>query len=80
MGVKGDRESGRDGGDRSVSVKDETPKQESDRQNTLRMAAGVMNTLIRHSPAEDKEHLSVGLGTFFLIYINIYLSVAIPVL
>lgn len=32
MGVKGDRESGRGGGDRSVSVKDETPKQVSKRQ------------------------------------------------
>lgn len=69
MGVKGDRESGRGGGDRSVSVKDETPKQvskrQTDTQNTLSMAAGVMNTFIRHSTAEDKEHLSVRLAVIF---------------
>lgn len=67
-GGEGGREagSGRGGGDRSVSVQDEKPKQvstsQTDRQNTLRMAAGVTSSFIRHSTAEDKERLSVGQG------------------
>lgn len=54
-----ERESGWGGGDRSVSVQDETPKQvstsQTDRQNTLTMAAGLMGTFNTYSIAEDKE-------------------------
>lgn len=46
---KGDRESGRVGGDRSVSVKDETHKQvserETDRRNTLGTSGRVRKTI-----------------------------------
>lgn len=48
----GQREWEGGGRDRSVSVKDETPKQVSksqpDRQNTLGMAGRVSNTIIGH--------------------------------
>lgn len=46
-------------GDRSASVKDETPKQvsksQTDRQNTLRMVAGVENTFTGHSQWRTKK-------------------------
>lgn len=55
----GQREWGGVGGDRSVSVKDETPKQvsqrQSDRQNTLRPAAGLRSTFIGHHTEENKD-------------------------
>lgn len=47
------------GGDRSVSVKDETPKQvstrQTDRQNTLGMAGRVSNTTIGHTGRRTKK-------------------------
>lgn len=60
MSAKGDRESGRVGGrDRSVSVKDETPKQvskrQTDRQNTLGMAGRVRNTITGHIERRTKN-------------------------
>lgn len=50
MSAMGDRESGRVGGDRSVSVKDETPKQVSKRQ-TDRQTEYIRND------AKGEEHL-----------------------
>lgn len=53
--------SGRGGGDRSEGVKDEAPKQvsegqtQTDRQNTLSMAVGAMNTFIRHPQPRTKN-------------------------
>lgn len=63
MSAKGDRESGRVcvcvGGDRSVSVKDETPKQASkrqtDRQNTLGVAERVRTTITGHIERRTKN-------------------------
>lgn len=47
------------GGDRSVSVKDETPKQvskrQTDRQNTLGMAGRVRNAIIGHIEKRTKN-------------------------
>lgn len=55
----GQREWEGEGRDRSVSVKDETPKQvskrQTDRQNTLGMAGRVSNTIIGHIEGRTKN-------------------------
>lgn len=59
-GVRGE------GGGRSVSVCDGKPKQvstsQTDRQNTLTLAAQLMSITIRYSIAEDKEYVCTTWG------------------